>query len=64
MTRPSTGPDAGADDEDPSAAGADNGHLNRSMILQTAKDRDFAHVDQKLRHGCASGQGADEVAAA
>jgi AcrR family transcriptional regulator len=36
MTRPSTGPDAGADDEEPSAAGKDNGQLNRSMILQTA----------------------------
>jgi len=35
MTRQSTGP-AGADDEDPSAAGRDNGQLNRSMILQTA----------------------------
>jgi AcrR family transcriptional regulator len=36
MTRQSTRPDAGADDEDPSAAGRDNGQLNRSMILQTA----------------------------
>ena len=45
MTRQSTGPDAGADDKDPFAAGRDNGQLNRSMILQTALrivDRDGA----------------------
>lgn len=36
MTRQSTGPGAGADDEDPLAAGADHGPLNRSMILQAA----------------------------
>jgi AcrR family transcriptional regulator len=36
MTRQSTAPDAGADGEDPSAAGGHNGQLNRSMILQTA----------------------------
>ncbi len=45
MTRRSTGPDAGADDQDPFAAGRDNGQLNRSMILQAALrivDRDGA----------------------
>ena len=45
MTRQSARPDAGADDEDPFAAGKDNGQLNRSMILQTALrivDRDGA----------------------
>src|ERR1700730_17035443 len=45
MTRQSIVPDAGADDEDPFAAGRDNGQLNRSMILQTALrivDRDGA----------------------
>ncbi len=36
MTRQSTGPDAGADDEDRSATAKDNGQLNRSMILQSA----------------------------
>ena len=37
MTRPPTGPDAGADDAGPSAAaGRNNGQLTRSMILQTA----------------------------
>ena len=37
MTRPPTGPDAGANDFDPSiAAGRNNGELTRSMILQTA----------------------------
>jgi hypothetical protein len=38
MTRQPTGPDAGADDGDPSvaAAGGNNGQLSRSMILQTA----------------------------
>src|SRR3984957_5953101 len=36
MTKQSTGPDAGTADEDPPAAGRDNGQLNRSMILQTA----------------------------
>lgn len=36
MMRQSTGLDADADDEDPLAAGAVNGQLNRSMILQTA----------------------------
>ena len=38
MTRQPTGPDAGADDGDPSvaAAGRNNGQLTRSMILQTA----------------------------
>src|SRR5271155_6083416 len=36
MTRQSSAPDAGTADEDPSAAGRDNGQLNRSMILQTA----------------------------
>ena len=36
MRRRSTGPDAGSDDDDPLAAGADNGRLNRSMILQAA----------------------------
>src|SRR6476469_5294404 len=37
MTRPPTGPDAGANDFDPSvAAGRNNGELSRSMILQTA----------------------------
>jgi AcrR family transcriptional regulator len=36
MTRQSAGPHGGADDEDPLAAGRDNGQLNRSMILQTA----------------------------
>lgn len=32
----SIGPDAGADNEDPLAAGRDSGQLNRSMILQAA----------------------------
>lgn len=36
MTRQSEGPDGGTDDEGPSAAGSDNGQLNRSMILHTA----------------------------
>jgi AcrR family transcriptional regulator len=36
MTRQSAAPEAGTGDEDPSAAGRDNGQLNRSMILQTA----------------------------
>jgi AcrR family transcriptional regulator len=37
MTRPPTGPDAGADDAGPSAAaGRNNGQLSRSMILQAA----------------------------
>ena len=38
MTTPPTGPDAGADDGDPSVAAArrNNGQLTRSMILQTA----------------------------
>src|ERR1700736_4240064 len=37
MTRPPTGPDAGADDAGPSAAaGRNNGQLTRSMILQAA----------------------------
>src|SRR6185295_3016859 len=37
MTRPPTGPDAGADDAGRSAAaGRNNGQLTRSMILQTA----------------------------
>ena len=38
MTRPPSGPDAGADDGDPSVAAArrNNGQLTRSMILQTA----------------------------
>ncbi len=37
MPRHPTGPDAGADDGDPSvAAGGNNGQLSRSMILQTA----------------------------
>jgi AcrR family transcriptional regulator len=38
MTRQPTGPDAGADEGDPSvaAAGRNNGQLTRSMILQTA----------------------------
>jgi AcrR family transcriptional regulator len=36
MTKQSAGPDAGADEEDPFAAGRDNGQLNRSMILQAA----------------------------
>ncbi|MDT5349690.1 MAG: hypothetical protein QOH91_2977 [Mycobacterium sp.] len=36
MKRQSAGPDASADDEDPLAAGAGSGQLNRSMILQTA----------------------------
>jgi AcrR family transcriptional regulator len=37
MSREPTGPDAGADDGDPSvAAGRNNGQLGRSMILQTA----------------------------
>jgi AcrR family transcriptional regulator len=37
MTRPPTGPDAGADDAGPSAAaGRNNGQLTRSMILRTA----------------------------
>src|SRR6185503_10456278 len=46
MTRPPTGPDAGANDFGPSAAaGRNNGQLTRSMILQTALaivDRDGA----------------------
>jgi len=45
MTKQSTRPDAGADDQDPVTAGRDNGQLNRSMILQTALrivDRDGA----------------------
>jgi AcrR family transcriptional regulator len=45
VTKQSARPDAGADDEDPFAAGRDNGQLNRSMILQTALrivDRDGA----------------------
>ena len=37
MSRPPTGPDAGADDAGPSAAaGRNNGQLSRSVILQTA----------------------------
>ena len=36
MTRQSTGPVAGADEEDRLPAGAYNGQLNRSMILQAA----------------------------
>jgi AcrR family transcriptional regulator len=36
MTRQSAAPQAGPDEEDPSAAGGHNGQLNRSMILQTA----------------------------
>ena len=37
MTRPPTGPDAGADEAGPSAAaGRNNGQLTRSMILRTA----------------------------
>jgi AcrR family transcriptional regulator len=37
MTRPTTGPDTGADDAGPSAAaGRNNGQLTRSMILQAA----------------------------
>lgn len=36
MTRQSAGRDTGASDEGPSAAGEDNGQLNRAMILQTA----------------------------
>ena len=37
MTRPPTGPDAGADDAGPSAAaGRNNGQLTRSMILRAA----------------------------
>ncbi|ORB73083.1 TetR/AcrR family transcriptional regulator C-terminal domain-containing protein [Mycobacterium scrofulaceum] len=36
MTRQSAGPNTGADDEGPPAAGRDTGQLNRSMILQTA----------------------------
>jgi len=36
MTRPPTGPDAGADAGRSAAAGRNNGQLTRSMILQTA----------------------------
>lgn len=36
MARQSAWPDAGADEENASAAGQDKGPLNRSMILQTA----------------------------
>ena len=36
MARESTGPDAGADDEDATADGTNHGQLNRSVILQTA----------------------------
>src|SRR6476646_11676639 len=47
MTRPPTGPDAGADDGDPPVAlpGQDSAELSRSVILQTALaivDRDGA----------------------
>ena len=38
MTRPPSGPDAGADDADPPVAvpGQDSAELSRSVILQTA----------------------------
>ena len=36
MTRPPTGPDAGADAGRSAAAGRNNGQLSRSVILQTA----------------------------
>src|SRR6202022_656545 len=60
MTRPPTGPDAGADDAGPSAAaGRNNGQLTRSMILQAALsivDRDGVDRCAMRRLGVALGR--------
>jgi AcrR family transcriptional regulator len=64
MTRPPTGPDAGADNGDPSAAvpGQDSAQLSRSVILQTALaivDRDG--VDRLSMRRLSNALGRDPV---
>ena len=64
MTRPPTGPDAGADDGDPSVAvpGQDSAQLSRSVILQTALaivDRDG--VDRLSMRRLSNALGRDPV---